>query len=418
MIRVKVEAIKSRGDGLCHVKGKEVYVPFVWENEEIELCKFANIYKVKNIIIASSERVLPFCKYYTRCGGCKLQHINMMTYLKFKRKVLIKLFEQKGLNTHLNEIVTIPIGTRRRVEFSSICAGNSHWFGFNGLKSKEVVSIKECSLLAPKINLIIPALRDRFSSFNGDIFVTLADNGIDILLTGKEYPDFEIISNLTDFCISANVLRVSWRPSKEMSPETVVCLSNPIIKIADTVLELPSGCFLQPSVEGEKFLTETVLHYVSDSKHIADLFAGIGTFTLPVSKKGAGVKVSAFDIFSPAISALASVKSRGIKTFVRDLFNLPLNEKELNEFDAVIIDPPRAGAEKQVLNISLSNVEKIVYVSCNPATFVRDAKILTEKGEYQLKEVTPVDQFTYSPHTELVAFFQKQTRRKTLKCTN
>jgi 23S rRNA (uracil1939-C5)-methyltransferase len=407
VVKAKIETVKAKADGLCCVNGREVYIPFVWKDEEVELKPFAKGFKLESIIKASSDRVPPFCPYYTKCGGCRLQHINNETYLGFKLDTLSVTLRQRGIDIPLNEIVSLPLGIRRRAEFSSVCSGKSHWFGFNGLKSKEVVSIKQCGLLVPEINQAISDIRTLTANFNGDVFVTLADNGLDILLTGKNYPDFAFLDGMSDFCAKTNTVRISWRADNDMQPETMIQIAQPIIQIADINLKLPAGCFLQPSREGQQILTDKVLSYLSEETKIADLFAGLGTFALPLSKKEGGAKVSAFDIFSPAMSSLDSVKSKGIKTFARDLFALPLDVNELDDFQAVVLDPPRSGAEKQSFNLAQSNVKKIVYVSCNPATFARDAKILTEQGGYKLQEITPVDQFTYSPHLELVALFEK-----------
>lgn len=406
MVKVKISTVKAKGDGLCRVDGRDVYIPFVWNDEEVELKPTRNGFNLDKIVIPSEVRIKPVCPYYTKCGGCRLQHINNETYLKFKLDTLINTLRQKGLDCPVNDIVTLPLGIRRRAEFASVCAGKSHWFGFNGLKSKEIIAVNHCVLLASEINKAIPAIKSMVSNFSGDVFVTSADNGLDILLTGKNYPDFTFLENMAEFCTKTNTARISWRASADMLPETMIQIAQPVIKVADVDLKLPSGCFLQPSREGQKIITDKVLSYLEKETKIADLFAGLGTFTLPVSKKAGGAKVSAFDIFSPAMASLDSVKSKGIKTFARDLFALPLTTSELKDFQAVILDPPRSGAEKQVLNLASSDVAKIIYVSCNPATFARDAKILTEQGGYVLQEVTPVDQFTYSPHLELVALFE------------
>ncbi len=410
MVKVKIEDIKSKGDGLCRINGKEVYVPFVCKGEEVELMPCGKSFKIGKILTTSADRINPACPYYTKCGACRFQHIKNDIYLMFKLKYLIDTLRQKRLNTKVNDIIELPLGVRRRAEFASVSSGKSHWFGFNGLKSKEVVPVKQCLLLVPEINAVIPQIRTMMFGFTGDVFVTLADNGLDILLTGKDYPDFSFLEKMSDFCASTNTIRISWRASVDMPPETMIEVTKPIIKIAGIELKMPAGCFLQPSREGQQILTEKVQSYLTKETKIADLFSGLGTFALPVTKKEGGAKVSAFDIFSPAMSALDSVKSKGIKTFARDLFALPLDEEELNEFQAVILDPPRSGAEKQSLNLAKSKVEKIIYVSCNPATFARDAQILTEQGGYNLKEITPVDQFTYSPHLELIALFEKEEK--------
>ena len=408
MIITKTETVKAKGDGLCYVNGREVYVPFVWTGEEIELRESGKSFKLEKIITPSPARVQPFCPYYTKCGGCRLQHINNETYLKFKYNILLDTLRQRGIDCNINDIITLPRGIRRRAEFSSVCAGKSHWFGFNGLRSKEVINIKQCDLLVPAINQAIPHIKDMVKNFNGDVFVTLADNGLDILLTGKYYPDFAFLESMADFCAKTNTVRISWRAVVDMLPEVMIQVAQPVIKIADIDLKLPSGCFLQPSREGQAELTNKVLAYLSKETKVADLFAGLGTFALPISKKAGGAKVSAFDIFSPAMASLDSVKSKGIKTYARDLFNLPLTPDELKEFQAVVLDPPRAGAENQSRNLAKSDVERIVYISCNPATFARDAKILTDQGGYLLREITPVDQFAYSPHLELVALFDRK----------
>lgn len=402
----KAESVKTLGDASVKSGEKEFFVPFVWENEDIEFEKITpERGRLLRVLTPAPERVTPSCPYFSKCGGCKFQHIAYDSYLAWKQKILKETLAQRGFSdVKINPIVKIPERTRRRVTFNSVASGASHWFGFNGEKSKNVVSLKSCLLLTPELEAFILPLKKLCGRITGDVAVTQADNGFDVLITADKYPDFAFLEILGEFSQENKVLRWAYR-NREISPAEIILQNDvPRVGFSGVSLPIPVGAFLQPSREGEAALTSIALDGLSGYNKILDLFCGVGSFTIPLARANEKSRVSGYDVFAPAISALRNSGLANLGAETRDLFQTPLSVTELNSFDAVLLDPPRAGAMAQVEQLAAARLEKIVYISCNPATFARDAKILTAGG-YSLQSLTPVDQFIYSPHLELAAEF-------------
>ncbi|MBR7159108.1 MAG: class I SAM-dependent RNA methyltransferase [Alphaproteobacteria bacterium] len=404
----KAESVKAQGDALIKSGGQDFFVPFVWENEEVEFSKTApQRGRLEKVLTPSEERIAPLCPYFTKCGGCKLQHVKYEAYLAFKAKTLADTLAQRGLvNIPLAPVIAIPPATRRRATFNSVSAGASHWFGFNAEKSKTVVSIKNCPVLLPELSSLIVRLKKLCTGITGDVAVTKANNGFDIMITADKYPGFAFLEALGDFSRQENVLRWTYRYKEEALPEILLQTDVPKTDFAGIDVALPAGAFLQPSREGQEALTALVLAAVSGYDNILDLFCGLGCFTIPVAMQNKNAKVYGYDVFVPAIFELNKAGVPNLKAEARNLYENPLTAAELDKFPAVILDPPRAGAMAAVERLAMAKTEKVVYVSCNPATFARDAKTLLDGG-YDLEKITPVDQFIFSAHLELVAVFSR-----------
>ncbi len=397
--------LKAQGDVLVKFKSKDIFIPFALANEEIAFeTDGRGRGKITKIIVPSPERIEPICKYYTKCGGCKFQHMETKAYLSFKKEVLIKTLRQKGIECSIDDIIAIPAHTRRRATFNSVTAGSSHWFGFNSIKSGNVVTIDSCPLLTPELEVLIPALKKQCFGITGDVAVTAAEGGFDILITAKKYPEFGFLEKLGEFAYANNVARVAWRAAESDEPEKLAEITQPMVEIGTKVLPLPMAAFLQASKEAQKVLADLVLEAISSDspKQIVDLFCGIGSFTIPLKDAFPAAKIIGYDSFAPSVNVL----NRVVPAKVQDLFRCPLSHDELDKFDVVVLDPPRAGAFEQVKQIALSNLRKVIYVSCNPASFARDAHELIKAG-YKIERITPVDQFVFSPHLEIVACFIK-----------
>lgn len=375
------------------------------------------------------------CVYQNICGGCPLRELNTEDY----RRLKIERFKKIAANLKQSDIpfgepIFIADGQRRRAEFTFQYRKGTISLGFNAAQSHQLVDIAMCAALTPNLNNVLPRVRDflqklcaikstqkiktKFITSNisqGEIWLTEAANGIDILLETDEKITLEHRMEICDFATqNPEIIRISVG-KKNTRPETVVEKSRPHIKIAGHEVFIPAGTFLQASAAGEKALTDLVLKYIGETTgNIADLFCGVGTFSYPLAQNlknkitAADSSEELLDCFQKTVNFLTIPN---IKICKKNLFKYPFDAQELKGFVAVVFDPPRAGASAQVQQIALTNQadkpQKIVAVSCNPHTFINDANQLLEGG-YNLSEITMMDQFVYAEHFELVALFEKK----------
>lgn len=414
MLTGKVFDLGRQGDGLLMHDGRKVFVAGVLPGETAayEMVDDTRA-RVLEIIEPSPDRQEPVCPFFARCGGCTLQHLKPEAYRAFKLRFFKELFPAHWDLPEFDEPVFIAPQTRRRVTFAVAWNGPARWFGLNPKQSDRVLAVTSCAVLTPELEKLIAPLRafvcSKDRSFSkkrgtGDVSVLMTDCGADVLITLPFEPDFGWRQAAAELASSAGLARISWRYSERAEPEPLAVLHVPVLAMGDFLLNPPPGVFLQPSKEGEKALVDAVVEYAGKERRIMDLFCGAGTFSLPLLKKGRVVKGA--DNASEALKALEAASAGRVKTENRDLFKTPLWTDELEEFDAVIFDPPRAGAKAQCEQIAASDVQRVIAVSCNPASFVRDAEILMNGG-YRLKRIHPVDQFVFTPHLELAALFEK-----------
>lgn len=375
------------------------------------------------------------CPYQQNCGGCPYRSLGLENYRKFK----LEQFEQtvaalKQDGVCVGAPVFIADGTRRRAELAFKHQRGNLQLGFNESKSHELTNIENCMLLTAKINNVLPHLRRFLTDFcaiksmeklknkkfriynigNGDIWLTEAVNGLDILFEIEEPLSLEHRMALCDFANSLeDIARISVQ-IKSGKPETVIEKSRPYLNIGGYQVFIPAGTFLQASDAGEHALIELVMKYMGDSTgNIADLFCGVGTFSYPLATNLKN-KITAIDSSDELLEGFQKSVHHNmisnIKICRKNLFKYPLDANELKEFDIVVFDPPRAGATAQTTQIAAmppsEQPQKIIAVSCNPRTFVNDANTLLSGG-YKISEITLVDQFVYSAHSELVALFEK-----------
>jgi 23S rRNA (uracil1939-C5)-methyltransferase len=374
------------------------------------------------------------CKYNDKCGGCPYRNLQEQEYRNKKFEHFCKQVAQiQQNNIKIASPIFIADGTRRRAELTFAFQKKKLSLGFNAPQSHEIIDIEECPLLTKKINEIIPQLRPFLTDLcqqkikekvknkikeeyitGGEIWITETTNGIDLLLeiNNKISLDHRLI--ICDFAnFNENIIRISISIKKSL-PETIIEKARPYIYIADIPVYIPSGTFLQASVEGEKALTSVVSSYIGQTTgNIADLFCGVGTFSYPLAKN-INNKITAIDSSEELLSGFKKTINQNmipnIEIIRKNLFKYPLTADELKKFNVIVFDPPRAGASNQIKQLSyLSEAEKpkkIIAVSCNPNTFINDANSLISFG-YTITEITMIDQFTYSPHNELVALFEK-----------
>lgn len=349
------------------------------------------------------HRQLPPCRHFPECGGCQLQHVDDEAYAAYLVSRVEGALAQHGLATTIREPHLSPPRTRRRASLRALRAGGRVLLGFNAEKSNRVIDMAECHILHPRLFALVPPLKALLGRLlpakgSGEVRLTLADQGVDLQLGGVRVEGFEATVALTDFAQAQGLARltldegfgpeVRWEPQ----PATITLSGRPV--------PLPVGAFLQATADGEAALVASVREAVGDSGRVADLFAGIGTFALALPAKTYAAEAS-----RDAVLALKRA-APAIAAEHRDLYRRPLMESDLANFDAVVLDPPRAGAEAQVAELARSAVTRIAYVSCNPATFARDAAVLVSGG-YRLDWVRPVGQFRWSTHVELAAAFRR-----------
>lgn len=360
------------------------------------------------IITSSPNRVTAPCRHYKSCGGCSLQHASDDFVAGWKTDVVRSALAAQEIEADLNPIQTSPPNSRRRAVFTGRRTKKGALVGFHTRASDTIIEIPDCHLLHPDLLAAIPALR-ALTIFGASrkaelrLTVTQSDAGVDVVVTGGKLLDGQMQMTLAMMAGEHNLARLTW------DGEPIADITPPFQMFGDTRVVPPAGAFLQATKQGENTLLSIVLETVSGAKHIVDLFAGCGTFALPMA---ANAEVHAVENNAEMLMALDQGwrQASGLKrvtTEVRDLYRRPLLPDELQRFDAVVFDPPRAGAEQQVNEMAQAKLPTIAAVSCNPVSFARDAKTLTNAG-YALGEISVIDQFRWSTHIEIVAAFTRK----------
>jgi len=402
-----VDRLGQLGDGIIDTPNGEIFAPFTLPGEHIEGNVENGRVNSPKIIKPVSDRIKPACKHFKSCGGCSLQHASDTVISDWKIRKTQDALSQVNLHPEFRPIINSKAGSRRRATFAAKRTKKGALVGFHGRASDVIIEISECPISDPILLSGMPAF-SQFAILGSSrkavlrISATVSGNSLDVKIdNGKKLSATEI-SKFAQICNQFKILRLMWN-------DDVIAQSNPPSQkmgLADVIP--PSGAFLQATKSGEAALIKTVLEIIGPSKRVVDLFAGCGTFALPISSKatvhaleGDANMIAALDSGWRAAGGLHDIKSE-----TRDLFRRPLMPDEFKKIDAIVIDPPRAGAVSQVVEIAKANVGSIAFVSCNPATFARDASILCNNG-YNLDWVQVIDQFLWNPHIELVAQFTK-----------
>lgn len=360
------------------------------------------------------RHVTPPCRHFPDCGGCQLQHIGDGDYADFVRDRIVRALAHAGVTPgEVLPVAMSPPRTRRRAALRAVRRGGLV-LGFNAEGSHRIVDIVQCEVLNPALFALVAPLRAllRAALAEGQgagVTLTDSDSGVDVLLANVSAEGLERIERLSEFARAHDLARLSIEGAHGV--ETLVEARAPVLAMGGATVALPPAPFLQATREGEAALVAAVGEAVSGAgvagaRQIADLFCGLGTFALPLSGRA---RVTAVDAAGPAVAALqaaARAAGRQVATAHRDLFRRPLTPDELAGFDAVVFDPPRAGAPAQSAALAASRVPVVVAVSCNPSTFARDAERLVDGG-YRLTRLWPVAQFRWSTHVELVAEFRR-----------
>lgn len=415
--KVKIESLNPKGLGVGKTSIAKIQLPYTLPGEVAEFERHEYRRKsnsiLKNIIQKSSERIKAECEYFEQCGGCLLQHLDKNTYDNFKMNVVKEALISSNIDTQINPLLIIPKSRRRRANLEFVKKEDKSLFGFHKFHFNHIVDIDHCYSMLPEMSWLLKPLKNLLNEVleirqKANLYITYASNGIDILIRLHNEAKFtnEQAKLCEDFSKKYSLIRFILRYRKQniYSYEKEV----PYILFDNIPVEIDSDSFLQATPDSDKILSDLVLKYLelNDKDIVADLFCGRGTYSLPVSKSNI---VHGFESDKHAIMALekASIQAdRKIILIQRDLYSAPLYPHELKKFHKIIINPPRAGASAQTTELANSEIEKICYISCNPETFARDTKILIKQG-YKLLEVTPVDQFFWNPHVEVVGIFQR-----------
>lgn len=410
---LRIENLGSRGDGLAPLRGATAYVDGALPGELVEARitgRRGDGYAAAtcDIVEASPARRQPPCPQAATCGGCALQHANDDLYRHWKQDLLTDALRRRGLDEAIVEDLAVaPPASRRRARLGIKQRAGQPVVGFRARQSHRVVPIDGCLVLTPPLMRAIERLRPLLGDVGArELELTESATGIDVVMHGGALPGLDDLQRITDAAHDGDLARVVWRQRNTLTP--ILSRRDPRLTFGDVQVNLPPGAFVQPTVWGEERLANHVAACVAGADHIADLYAGLGTFGLRLAAKHRVTAVEGVSAMADAMKQAANRLGMAGRLTVerRDLARAPLSAAELDRFDAVVFDPPRQGAREQSQHLAASRVPCVVAVSCHPGSFSRDARILVDGG-YRLDTIWPVDQFLWSHHLELVAVFRR-----------
>lgn len=398
---VEIVELGAQGDG---VTADGLFVPGALPGETAQVSVAGHRATLIDVTAPVLERINPVCPHFGSCGGCSLQHANDDLLAGWKRDLIARALSARGItDVEIAPTITSPPASRRRVTFSGRRTKKDTVIGFHAAGSDQLVGVEQCPVARPAIVASLDLLRDLIgvgASRKGELrlVVTDASAGLDIAVTGGKPLDGGLYGRLVAATATSSIARLTW------DGEPVIQRDPPAQTMGRAQVVPPAGGFLQATAEGEAALVTAVRRIVGDADMVLDLFAGCGTFTLPLAENA---EVRAVEGDALALEALdagwrGAPDLKLVETERRDLFRRPFLTRELEKIPAAVLDPPRQGARAQCEQLAESSVERVAMVSCNPATFARDVRLLLDGG-YQLDWIQPVDQFRWSPHVELAA---------------
>jgi 23S rRNA (uracil1939-C5)-methyltransferase len=403
IVTVTIAEMGRHGEGITAIGNDSVYVPYVLPGETVRIAREGNRGTLEEIVTTSAERIAPFCPAFTLCGGCSVQHWQHDAYRAWKRSLVETALRNRGIEAPVSPLMDAHGSGRRRVVLHARRTGSGIAAGFTSLRSHDVFAIDACPILDPALSEAL-AIARAIAKIAGDCDVELAatETGVDVNVTAERPLSLDLHPKLAAVANDFKLARLS------LGGEPLATGAPPLVNFGRAKVLLPPAGFLQATRAGEEALAKLVLAATNDARNIADLFCGAGTFALRLAERA---RVFASDRSAPAVAALvrAGRHTAGLKPITVDVRNLardPLMPRELSPFDAVVIDPPRSGAEGQAKQLARSVVKTIISVACDPATFARDAALLVA-GDYAIESVTPVDQFAWTGHVEIVGVFRR-----------
>jgi 23S rRNA (uracil1939-C5)-methyltransferase len=409
--RLVINRIGHRGDGIADGADGPIYVAGALPGEAVEVDNWPghpDRRQLLNVETPSPQRIAPICPHFGTCGGCALQHWETAAYRAWKRGLVVTALHQAGLDAPVADLIDAHGEGRRRAVFHARRGTHDVLeVGFSAARTHRVIAIDRCPILAKSLDGALQAawaIAERLDPIHKplDIQVTATDAGLDIDVRGSGPLTATAITALASIAAQQNIARLTRHG------ELIVQARAPSLRMGAATVVLPPAAFLQATAEGEAVLARLVLEYAAGADNVADLFAGVGPFALRLAARA---RVFAVDGDDAAVAALkrAVATTSGLRPVAaerRDLFKNPLVAAELNRFEAIVFDPPRQGALAQSRELAASRVPTLIAVSCNAGTFARDMRILVDGG-YRLTAVTPVDQFRYSEHVEIVARMER-----------
>ena len=407
-LEVTIARLGAQGDGVAEGPDGAVFVPFALPGERVLVAtdaegKHAHLLEV---LAPSPERIEPVCPHFGECGGCALQHLEPGAYLAWKRDQVVQALKARGLDAEVEPVRSVPLGSRRRATLTLGRNQAGLALGYRRARSHDLIDIEVCPILSPGIVARLPGLKSALAPLLGSmrearVGVTETASGLDVVVDGLR-PKQSALAGLARQAALLGAARVT------VAGDSLLPGVPPSMRLSPAEVRLPPGAFLQASAEAEAILIGLVRDGAGGAKRLADLFAGLGTFTFALA---GSAKVDAFETDDAALAALEdsvrhTPKLKPVRCIPRDLFRNPLGPKELDRYDAVVFDPPRAGAASQAEQLAKSKVKRLIAVSCNPGTLARDLRILVDGG-YRITCVVPVDQFLFSAHVEVVAHLER-----------
>jgi 23S rRNA (uracil1939-C5)-methyltransferase len=414
LVELTIESLGARGDGIAHDGDGVLYIPYGAPGDQIEATITgrrgdARLARLNRVLRPGPDRTNPPCPHFGACGGCALQHLKMDAYVRWKLDILRQAMTHRGLDDGtIQNLITVPVASRRRARFAALRTRNGIHLGFNAPGSHTIINLNSCHILRPAIVGLLDDLRALLFDLldvgrRADVQVTETETGLDLWLVADLPHQASVDMRLAEFAQHADLARLS----SGTRPDVALQRRVPRVTLTGVAVTPPPDGFLQASLAGEQALVQLVSGGVGQADKVADLFAGVGTFSFALAGGAEVLAVEgAADQAQALIAARNAARRSKIEAQERDLERRPMTAEELAPFGAVIFDPPRAGAKRQAAALAGSDVPLVVAVSCNPATFSRDALTLVQGG-YRLLSVTPVDQFPWSRHLELVACFQR-----------
>jgi 23S rRNA (uracil1939-C5)-methyltransferase len=410
---VTITRLGARADGIAEAADGPVFVPYTLPGETVAIERDDKRAHLLEVLSPSPDRVEPFCPYFGTCGGCATQHIENDVYRSWKKGVVDHTLAQARIDVASEQLIDAHGDGRRRLTLHVRFPDEGMRVGYMAARSHHVVDIDECPIAVPSLRREAPRVARaighhlRRSQKPLDVQITQTTTGLDVDVRGHGPVEGNRRIELIALAETLDLARLA------IHGDVVVERRQPLIQMGDAKAIPPAGSFLQATARGEETLSELVTSACTRSKRVADLFSGCGPFALRIARSA---EVHAVEMDKPSIAALdkaarATPGLRRVSSEARDLFRRPLLMPELDTFDTIVMDPPRAGAEAQARQIAVSKVPLVISVSCDPATFARDATILIQAG-FTLDRVVAVDQFKYSPHVELVGVLTRPFKKK------
>jgi len=411
-VQLTITRLGAQGDGVAETERGPVFVPFALPGEEVAAAVERDRASLLWVTKPSPLRVEPSCRHFGTCGGCAIQHLDAAAYHAWKRDIVVSALKSRHIDAPVGELMPCAPHTRRRATFTARRTERGMLLGYNKALSSEIVAVEECPILLPEIVAALDTLRELAALIAATprtfrIAVTVTASGLDISAAESGKLSEEARRAASHFATVHGFARLS------LDGEIIVEPRKPYVTFEDIPVFIPPGAFLQATETAEQAMAGLIGAHLARAKKVADLFSGCGTFALRLARKSE-VYAAEGDAASLAAFDWAYRHATGLKRVTgerRDLFRRPLGFKELGQFDGLVFDPPRAGAEDQAKQIARSDIPLVAAVSCNPATLARDLRILVDGG-YKVSAVTPIDQFLWSPHVEAVALLEKPRKRR------